>query len=87
MSEYPEHQKMRAVREQSQFIGQFIDWLQNETDLRICSYADDDGGYYLAHISTEKLLAQYLEIDLKRLEEEKCEMVAEMRKLNGHTDA
>lgn len=28
MSEYPEHDKLRAIRDKSQAIGEFLDWLE-----------------------------------------------------------
>jgi hypothetical protein len=30
MSKYPEHERMKAVRDKSQAIGEFIDWLRSE---------------------------------------------------------
>jgi hypothetical protein len=30
MSKYPEHERMKAVRGESQAIGEFIDWLRSE---------------------------------------------------------
>lgn len=35
MSDYPEHDKLMAVREESQTLGEFIEWLPT-ADLRIC---------------------------------------------------
>jgi hypothetical protein len=32
MSDYPEHDKLRAIHEQSQAIGEFLDWLRSPVD-------------------------------------------------------
>lgn len=32
MSDYPEHEKMTAVQEQSQAVGEFLEWLQTPTE-------------------------------------------------------
>jgi len=80
----PETDKMLAVKDKSQAIGEFIDWL-GENGMAIVRYAtrddmyDDEGertetneGDYLpVHISTEKMLAQYFGIDLNASEKEK----------------
>lgn len=36
MSDYPEHDKLMAVKDESQTIGEFLDWLPGGTDLRVC---------------------------------------------------
>jgi len=80
MSQYPEHDKLKAVQEESQCIGEFL----------------EHAGYTLAEWVTEPLgvgsrelmpvrkpitevLAEYFSIDLKTLEEEKRDMLDSLR--------
>ena len=100
---YPEHEKLEAVRERSQEIGDFLEWLDGEPKIVLCKWheayietMDDPDGksafnpsgkirnydparYTPANENTEKLLAQYFEIDLDVLEEEKRTMLTELR--------
>ena len=88
--EYPEHEKMKANKGASQCIGAFLDWLQNEKRYTICEYLDseeiDERGYddveegYLSiPKSIEEFLADYFDIDLKKIEKEKRAMLDELR--------
>lgn len=123
-----EHDKLHAVREKSQAIGEFLDWL-DEKGIRLARYHEHADGCYEPHVhdygcsdscgarkndgkhshpfagcslrceketnricgwrddalapihtSIEKLLAEYFEIDLDKLEREKRAMLAELRK-------
>jgi hypothetical protein len=132
--EYPEHQRLEVVKDQSQAIGEFLEWL-SEKGLRLTRwlpeytndepkylYADERGtslgykymheghaslpddtaasrrychavwdaalnpgyeyrpaGYYEDHTGAEKLLAEFFDIDLTKLENEKREMLAQLR--------
>ena len=81
--QYPEHDKLSKIKEQSQWLGGFIDWLNHEKIYTIAEYCDDDYGCQRlvpAHKSIEKWLADYFKIDLSKLEEEKLAMLAEIRK-------
>lgn len=40
MSEYPEHDKLTQVREQSQAIGEFLEWLEGR-GVNLCRYQDE----------------------------------------------
>lgn len=83
--ETPECDKMLKVRDQSQLIGEFLDWLQTDKALAICRLetkeeADGaDQGFVLAFISTEKLLADYFDIDLDKVEQERCAILKQLR--------
>lgn len=121
-SKYPECDKMLAVKEDSQIIGEFLDWLLNAQKKSICTqreegnngvepkwvdsetgeaveydYTDDlndvikinpefdswGSGYVADHIDIEKFLAGYFGINLDKVEEERREMLADMRTNNG----
>jgi len=77
----PECEKMSACREDSQKLGEFIEWLRDtwepkETELR--------GGIELGlyDINIEKVLAEYFEIDLDKVEDERRELILYCRMVN-----
>lgn len=71
--EYPEHEKLSAIQDQSQQIGMFLDWLQE-------TYP-----YESAELPRiQKLLAEYFEIDEDKLEEEKRLMLRTCRAHNNN---
>lgn len=89
----PETDKMIAVKDQSQAIGEFLEWL-DEKGWWICRSAtqedtrDDEGertgireGDLLPiYKSIEILLAEYFNIDLKKAEQEKRALLESLRK-------
>lgn len=104
MAEYPEHEKLKRIKDKSEAIGDFLEWLRYERGLTVCDrhrhsdgcYTDtmtDEYGSYRTMIcnlrdgdllpislSTETLLAEYFEINLRRLSEEKDTMLEAFRK-------
>lgn len=64
--------KMLAARDESQAIGNFIEWL-GEQGMSICTYNETRYAYaYSPHRkSIEEILAQYFEIDLGKVEQER----------------
>lgn len=82
-SKTPELDKMLAVKEKSQSIGEFLEWL-GEQSLLICEYGDSDceecgNELYLAHRRKEQLLAGFFEIDLNKCEQERQQILADLR--------
>ena len=92
----PELDKMKAVKEKSQAIGEFLDWLMQEKKVQLgnphehgptCRGWDDGrdkysprgtdrcecvtGEFIPLHISMEKLLAEFFDIDLVKVENER----------------
>lgn len=85
LSKYPEHDKLHEVKkDKSQAIGEFLEWLQSSRGVILGEWLE---GYEdrLQPISEDiqALLAEYFEIDLDKIEEEKCQMLEEMRKNQG----
>jgi hypothetical protein len=77
----PELDKMEAVQEQSQTIGEFLEWL-NGKGISLCKLGTADweqNFHFPIHDSTEKLLAEYFDIDLNKVEQEKQVLLAEWR--------
>lgn len=82
MKTYPECEKMAAVQDKSQTIGEFLDWLGTKYTLAEYDEYDEDELFPVS-INIQKLLAEYFEIDLDKVEEEKNDILNEMRKLNA----
>lgn len=98
MSKYPEHDKLQNVKNKSQWLGEFFEWLRNEKKINLFTYEDEvysvpNGGRLQNghedpvlvpfHTSTSNLLAEFLDIDLKKLEDEKDVMLAELREASS----
>ena len=67
-SKYPECDKIVAVHDQSQKLGEFLDWLR-EQGWELCEIWDD--GWYPIHKPAEQLLAEFFGIDLNKVEAER----------------
>ena len=77
----PELDKMLEVKEKSQVIGQFLEWFQE--GYVIAEYSSDGADLLHANINTEKLLAKYFKIDLKKIEKERSAILDWMRDKNS----
>jgi len=88
MSSYPEHEKLSAIQDKSQIVGEFLDWLQGEKGYSVCSFQEqgysvegslvEEGLFKPTCKSIESLLAEFFKIDLKLIEKEKIRMLQEM---------
>lgn len=99
---YPECDKLERVSDESQNIGEFIDWLHNEKGYCIANthahqegcfarpeFDDDDDaecGYkedelQPIHLTIEKLLAEYFDVDMDKVEKERRKIIEDLRKL------
>ncbi len=87
--EHPEHAKLEAVKDQSQAIGDFLEWLGNDRPdgpIFLCERRRDveiDNIWVPTGASAEKLLAEYFDIDTKKLEAEKRAILEAQRKANA----
>ena len=83
---YPEHEKMREVKNDADTIAAFLEWLE-EQEMFVAILQDDADateGYRAvpADLGIEKLLAKYFAIDLEKIGDEKDQMLADFRALN-----
>lgn len=91
----PECEKMQAVKGESQAIGEFLDWMTSSKGYVIAEYPkalkvlhhhalQTQVGDELLPIHTriEELLAEYFNIDLKKVEKEKRALLEEQRRRN-----
>lgn len=76
---YPEHEKLDKIQETSNSIGTFLEWLSSTKQIRFAKW--DREVFVQQSMEIEKWLAEYFNIDLKKLEEEKQAMLKELRKL------
>jgi hypothetical protein len=68
--ETTECEKLRAVAPQSQKIGEFLEWLSEEKGISLCTL--DRYDRYEPHVQRrEELLAEYFDIDLDKVEQER----------------
>lgn len=82
MSEYPEHEKLAAISDKSQAIGEFLDWLFNTAKYSLSKVQSMPSGETknVPHWpSIENLLGQYFHIDQDRINAEKEKMLAKLR--------
>lgn len=82
----PELDKMLAVKEQSRTISEFLDWLDGQ-EFEICKY-DEDASYeenLYRHIdkTKEQILAEFFGIDLVKCEQERQQILDDLRKQNN----
>jgi hypothetical protein len=83
---YPEHNKLKAVAAESQKLGSFLDWLKDEDGgnlvlaetVKARNGFNDEDLLTPSQESIECILSRYFSIDLKKLEEEKLEMLRRM---------
>lgn len=73
-ADYPEHEKLRAIRDQSQKAGEFLEWLQAEKGVSLMV------GDFPLQTTTTRLLAEFFEIDLDKIEDEKRTMLEVLRR-------
>ena len=81
MTAHPMHEKLQKVKGNSQAIGEFCDWL-NEQGVFFASYGEDylEGKYaYRVSMDIQNRLADFYDIDLVALEEEKRDMLRTIR--------
>lgn len=88
-SRYPEHDKLKAIQEESQTIGEFLD----TCGYQLCEYhqgylEDDDGASRFMPVrgTVQDILAHYFCIDQNKIDAEKRQMLDEMRTANESRD-
>lgn len=76
---YPEHEKQALVLDKARAVGEFYDWLQ-ENGIHLARF--DRWGEAMSAPNIQQLLAEWLDIDLARIEAEKRAMLETMRARN-----
>jgi hypothetical protein len=73
--------KMLANKAESQAVGNFLNWLQ-ENSMFIAGYGKERGDRDMIFpdgLSIEELLAAYFDVDLAEAERERCKILAAIR--------
>jgi len=85
MSNFPQHERLREVSEQSQAICEFLDWLGETKGLEISHYGSGDSAHLLvpANLKPRDLCAEFFGIDIVELEKEKQQIISEHLKHTG----
>lgn len=102
MVEYPEHEKLHKVNDKSQTIGEFVEWMRDSKQAYFAtehehteSCEDDDGDLQCDLKESElipvrtpitKLLAEFFQIDLDKIDIEKESMLQSIRMVNNAKD-
>lgn len=83
---YPEHEKLNKVQDQSQWLGEFLDWLQsNGRVIGEWKEIEEFGNYHKllpVSLNINQLLAEYFDIDLVKIDKEKRQMLKDLRAMN-----
>lgn len=84
--------KMKAVQNESQAIGAFIEWLGTKDyvigrhlsmeEMDEMGLDPDETNIVPVYTSIEKMLAEYFEIDLNKVEKEKMKILDNLRETN-----
>lgn len=67
--------KLNRVKETSQKIGEFMEWLTSTKGIELAKYGDNDR-LSPFHFDINSLLAEYFKIDLRKMEREQQELIA-----------
>lgn len=86
----PECEKLAAISEESNRIGEFLSWLSRQ-DIIIAQY-DSFGdlyrsrNYQLTDSGINRMLAEYYEIDLDKVERERRALLDWIREVQGGSE-
>ena len=83
--QYPEHEKLKARQRDVGLLSEFIDFLA-EQGWELAQFNDKDERLWPIHKRPEEIIGLFLEVDPKKLEQEKQAMLAEIRKLNAEQE-
>ena len=70
---------MSEATKNTQPIGEFLDWANQEHGIMLAYYPPTSEHLYSCPFSLEKLLAEWQNIDLDKVEEERREMLKKLR--------
>lgn len=91
--ETPECDKLSRIKDKSQVIGEFLEWVQDVKKLSLGEWIEghDDVGepngkeeFMPAVRNTQDLLAEFFDIDMAKVEQEKRAILEEIRSSHGN---
>lgn len=83
-NQYPEHDKLTEIADQSHAVGQFLDEFLPSKGY-VLAYVPEQYDHTLVPVqrTINSLLAEYFEIDQDKIEAEKRAMLDSLRKIQG----
>ena len=94
---YPEHEKMTALGERRATVQEFIDWLLDESPMKLVEECEVDVGRppcvrmqkmdLPTRMTREQIMAAFFQIDLKKISVEKDQMYQEILRDNKRREA
>lgn len=79
LPELYEHERLSQIKDKSQVIGEFMEWLQGKgITPQKCGRGNRSYRFYV-----QKELAEFFKIDLEKLEKEKRVILEHLRKTNA----
>jgi hypothetical protein len=86
VSEYPEHERLHAIKDKSQAIGEFLDFFLPSKGIVLMEKQPRYDDYVPIRRSIYSLLAEFFNIDQDKLDAEKKAMLTVLREANDeHT--
>ena len=76
----PQHDKLDALNNENQVVGEFLEWLKTEYTLAKWDDTEYSSTLYPVYLHTEDVLAEYYEIDIDAFWKEKDAMLDAYRK-------
>lgn len=76
MSTYPEHEKMAVAKDAS--VAEFAEWLLEESRYNLFRY---DSAGKTVRLTPRELIAEWLGVDVTKLDEEQDQMIAEVQEM------
>jgi hypothetical protein len=79
--EYPEHEKLAKVKDLSQQLGAFIEWAEGQGIVfaKWGKDEDDEDQLFPEHRPINQWLADFYDVDLNKIDDEKRQMLEEIR--------
>lgn len=81
LSEYPEHEKLKARQRDVGLLSEFYDFIA-EQGWEIAAWSDEVERLYAIRRRPDEIIGMFLGVDPKKLEAEKVAMLDEIRKAN-----
>ena len=80
-TKYPECEKLAKVRDKSQVVGTFLEWLRDIKGFELAKYQEihPEDRLVPIHYSIESLLAEHFEIDMEKVEQERQQILEDIR--------
>lgn len=76
----------REENDKYKYIGEFLDWMIDETTYRVCNCDAYDEYQMSSHSERENLLAEYFNIDLDKVEQERRKLLKWLQEAHNESN-